>query len=34
MIQLPKKQHTTKVFAKAGLDNVTLAMCKHQQWLG
>ncbi len=24
----------TKVFAKAGPDNVTLAMCKHQQWFG
>jgi hypothetical protein len=24
----------TKVFAKAGLDNVNSAMCKHQQWLG
>jgi len=26
---------TTKVFAKAGLDNVTSAMCRHQQrlWL-
>ena len=24
----------TKVFAKAGLDNVTSAMCKHQQWFG
>jgi hypothetical protein len=23
---------TTKVFAKAGLDNETSAMCKHQQW--
>ncbi|WP_287101808.1 hypothetical protein, partial [Hydrotalea sp. AMD] len=26
MIPLP----TTKIFAKAGLDNVTSAMCKHQ----
>ncbi|PVD49332.1 hypothetical protein DC498_25535 [Terrimonas sp.] len=24
----------TKVFAKAGLDNVTSAMCKHQQRFG
>jgi len=24
----------TKVFAKAGLENVTSAMCKHQQWFG
>jgi hypothetical protein len=23
-----------KVFAKAGLDNVTSAMCKHHQWFG
>jgi len=22
------------VFAKAGMDNVTSAMCKHQQWFG
>jgi len=26
-----KKLLPTKVFAKAGLDNVTSAMCKHQQ---
>ena len=25
---------TTKVFAKAGLDNVTSATCKHQQRFG
>jgi len=25
---------TTKVFAKAGLDNVTSAMCKQQKWFG
>jgi hypothetical protein len=25
-----EKQHTTKVFAKAGLDIVTSAMCRHQ----
>jgi hypothetical protein len=25
---------TTKVFAKAGRDNVTSAMCKHRQWFG
>jgi len=25
---------TTKVFAKAGLDNATSAMCKHQQRFG
>ena len=24
----------TKVFAKAGLDNVTSPMCKHRQWFG
>jgi hypothetical protein len=24
----------TKVFAKAGLDNVTSAQCKYQQWFG
>ena len=24
----------TKAFAKAGLDNVTSVMSKHQQWLG
>ncbi len=27
-------ERTTKVFAKAGLDNVTLAMCKGQQRFG
>ena len=27
-------QPITKVFAKAGLDNVTSAMYKHQQWFG
>jgi hypothetical protein len=26
-----KAMHTTKVFAKAGLDNATSAMYKHQQ---
>ena len=26
-----ERQPTTKVFAKAGLDNVTSAMCRHQQ---
>jgi hypothetical protein len=39
---LPKYGHTevifnfslTKVFAKAGLDNRTSAMGKHQQWFG
>jgi len=25
---------TTKDFAKAGSDDVTSAMCKHQQWFG
>jgi hypothetical protein len=29
-----KKLLPTKVFAKAGLDNETSAMCKHQQWFG
>jgi hypothetical protein len=29
-----KTQLPTKVFAKAGLDNVTSAMCKHQQQSG
>jgi hypothetical protein len=29
-----RQQHTTKVFAKAGLDIVTSAMCKHQQRFG
>jgi hypothetical protein len=29
-----KGERTTKVFAKAGLDNVTSAMCKHQQQFG
>ena len=29
-----KHMQATKVFAKAGLDNVTSAMCKHQQWFG
>jgi hypothetical protein len=29
-----KHERTTKVFAKAGLDNVTSAMCKHQQQFG
>ena len=28
------KLQPTKVFAKAGLDNVTSAMFKHQQWFG
>jgi hypothetical protein len=28
------KQHTTKVFAKAGLDKVTSAMGKYQQRFG
>jgi hypothetical protein len=27
-------RHPTKVFAKAGLENLTSAMCKHQQWFG
>ena len=27
-------QPITKVFAKAGLDNVTSAMYKHQEWFG
>ena len=27
-------ERTTKVFAKAGLDNETSAMCKHQQRFG
>ncbi len=26
------KRHTTKVFAKAGLDNLTAAICYYQQW--
>jgi hypothetical protein len=26
--------HTTKVFAKAGRDNVTSAICRHQQQFG
>jgi hypothetical protein len=29
-----EKQHTTKVFAKAGLDIVTSTMCRHQQRFG
>ena len=29
-----KAIRTTKVFAKAGLDNVTSAICKHQQRFG
>lgn len=29
-----QKQLTTKVFAKAGIDNVTSGMCKHQQRFG
>jgi len=29
-----KYDRLTKVFAKAGLDNVTSAMCKHQQRFG
>lgn len=29
-----KGEHTTKVFAKAGLDNVMSAKCKHQQGFG
>lgn len=29
-----KKLLPTKVFAKAGLDNVTSAMCKHQRQFG
>ncbi len=35
--QRPSKKrhkHTTKVFAKAGLDNETSAMCRHQQRFG
>ncbi len=28
------QQLLTIVFAKAGLDNVTSAMCKHQRWSG
>ena len=31
---MTKKLPLTKVFAKAGLDNVTSAMCKHQQRFG
>lgn len=31
---MSKKQPLTKVFAKARLDNVTSAMCKHQQRFG
>jgi hypothetical protein len=27
-----KSLHTTKVFAKAGLGNVTTDICKRQQW--
>jgi len=27
-------ERTTKVFAKAGLDNVTSAMCRHQHRFG
>ena len=33
-IRLTLLRHTTKVFAKAGLDNATSAMCKHQQRFG
>jgi hypothetical protein len=29
-----KHERTTKVFAKAGLDNVTSAICRHQQRFG
>jgi hypothetical protein len=29
-----KGEHTTWVFAKAGLDNETSTMCKHQQQFG
>jgi hypothetical protein len=29
-----KHNRPTKVFAKAGLDNVKSAICKHQQWFG
>ncbi len=29
-----KKERTTKVFAKVGLNIVTSAMCKHQQRCG
>jgi len=32
--KLTKHERTTKVFAKAGLENVTSAMCKHQQRFG
>ena len=31
---MSKLLHTTKVFAKAGLDNVTSAICKDQQQFG
>ena len=33
-IQTKETLPTTKVFAKAGLDNVTSAMCKHQHHFG
>jgi hypothetical protein len=29
-----RHKHTTAVFAKAGLNNVTAAISKHQQWFG
>jgi hypothetical protein len=29
-----KGERITKVFAKAGLDNITSAMCKHHQRFG
>jgi len=31
---LTKRLPTTKVFANAGHDIVTSAICKHQQWFG
>ena len=31
---MSQHERTTKVFAKAGLDNVTSAICKHQHQLG
>ena len=31
---MTKYDRLTKVFAKAGLDILTSAMCRHQQWFG
>ena len=32
--KINQSNRTTKVFAKAGLDNITSAMCKYQQRFG